>query len=355
MLEQPIRVTIVGATGLVGRELLGILEQRNWPLSELRAFASRRVTSPRVAFRGDMLAIDPSDDLTTNESDVVFLCTPADVSRALVPAVRAPGRLIVDCSSAFRKDVDVPLVVPEINGGVLVDHPATLIANPNCSTIIALMAVAPLHRAFGVERMVVSTYQAVSGGGAAMLALLERQTRDCHDGITVHHADDEFALLHNIFCHESAVDDEGMNGEERKMIDESRRLLDAPDLRIHATCVRVPVRRAHSEAITLTLRDQASLGDVRDVLDRAAGVRMVDDRTRGIYPEPRHATGEDDVLIGRLRADTSQPAGVGVSLFVSGDQLRKGAALNAVQIAERAWPTMAGAATHASRSASAAR
>jgi aspartate-semialdehyde dehydrogenase len=230
---------------------------------------------------------------------------------------------------------DVPLIVPEINGDVLETFRGPgVIANPNCTTIVVLMAVTPIHRAVGIQRMVVSTYQAVSGAGAAWMAELARQARDYAAGRPLTMTATGRQLLFNVFSHDSAVGADGRNEEEMKLVRETHKIWDDHSVRITATCVRVPVLRAHSAAINLTLEKPMSEDDARRVLSKAPGVRIVDDRAASQFPEPVDASGGDEVLVGRIRGDASQAPGMGLDLFISGDQLRKGAALNAIQIAE---------------------
>jgi aspartate-semialdehyde dehydrogenase len=335
MIDHPVRVGIVGATGVVGTELLLILSERGWPVARLALFASDRSAGGEVTWNGASIPLETLHIDAFAEFDIVFFAADAEISRQWAPVARDAGALVIDNSSAFRDAEEVPLVVPEVNGEVLRDValPA-IIANPNCSAIIALMAVAPIHRLAGIERMVISTYQAASGAGAAMMAELEQQAHDYAHGRPLRCDVAGRPFLFNVFCHESPVDDDGMNAEECKLINEAHRLLGDPEIGISATCVRVPVLRAHSEAITLTLRRPVTLDGVRACLRSAEGLEIVDDRAGRRFPEPCNATGRDEVLVGRLRVDPSQPEGIGFSLFVSGDQLRKGAALNAIQIAE---------------------
>jgi aspartate-semialdehyde dehydrogenase len=230
-------------------------------------------------------------------------------------------------------DPDVPLVVPEVNAGDIAGHRG-IIANPNCSTIIMVMAVWPLHRVNPVRRVVVSTYQAASGAGLAAMQELEAQTRDVLAGRKVTPRATPFQYAFNLYNHDSAIDETGYNLEEVKMVRETRKMFHDESIQITATCVRVPVMRAHSEAINLTFADPITPDEVRGVLSDAPGVRVVDRREPQHFPMPIEASGQDDVLVGRIRQDISQPDGRGIDLFVSGDQLRKGAALNAIQIAE---------------------
>ncbi len=329
-------VAVVGATGLVGRELLSILGDHELGRGAVRLFASTRSAGTAVTFRGAEHPVEPAGPDVFRGADVAFLCAGGDVSLALADAAVGHGALVIDNSSAFRMRPGVPLVVPEVNGDVLDEFdPPGIIANPNCSTIIALLAVTPIHRAAGVQRMVISTYQAASGAGAEVLRELEQQAEDHVAG----HPYTQDVLgrpyLFNLFSHDSPIGPDGSNEEERKLVRETQKIWNDDSVRITATCVRVPVLRAHSEAITLTLRRPLPEDEARRILSEAPGVRVVDDRQANKFPEPVDASGIDKVLVGRIRADASQPRGLGLNLFVSGDQLRKGAALNAVQIAER--------------------
>lgn len=334
--DRGVRVGVFGATGLVGRELLTLLDERRFPIDSLRVFASsRRAGSPldRLESRGLRLEDPEHSDLASME--VAFLACGADASRRLAPRLLEAGVTVIDCSSAFRHEPDVPLVIPEINGRLLEGDPAPrLIACPNCSTAIALMAVEPLRRAAGIARMTICTYQAVSGAGAAALAELESQVGDHAAGRRAEPRHFRSPCLFNVFSHESPTDLHGENQEEAKIRSESRRIWDDPALAVSATCVRVPTRRAHAEAINLTLERSLSPEEARSLLAAAPGVVLFDRSPGSRAPEPRDAEGRDEVLVGRVRADPSQAPGRGLWLFAVADQLRKGAALNAVQIAE---------------------
>jgi len=333
--EQPV-IAIVGATGLVGREFLEILSVHGLGRGDVRLFASARSAGGTVAFGDTTLAVQQLGPDVFAGVDLAFFCAGGAVSRELAPAAVESGAVVIDNSSAFRMQPDVPLVIPEINGDVL-DGAGTpgIIANPNCSTIIALMAVTPLHRAVGIDRMVVSTYQAASGAGAALVAELEQQARDYVAGRPCTQEVMDRPYLFNLFSHDSAVGPDGYNEEERKLVRETHKIWADEAVRITATCVRVPVLRTHAEAINLTFRQALAEDEARALLAGAPGIRLVDDRSANRFPEPAGATGIDDVLVGRIRADVSQSPGMGLDLFVCGDQLRKGAALNALQIAER--------------------
>lgn len=338
--HEPV-VAIIGATGAVGREMLAILESRSFPASQLRLFASPRSRGQRIAFRGREIGIAALESGADAEGvDLALFSAGRSISREWAPRFRDAGTLVVDNSSAFRADPACPLVVPEVNADELgcIDRPA-IIANPNCSTIIALVAVTPLHRALGVERMVVATYQAASGAGAAAMAELESQTRSFARGEPMDTAIFGRQYLFNVFSHNSAVGPDGYNEEERKLVTETQRIWRSGSVRVSATCVRVPTLRAHAEAIHLEFGRPTSEAEIRAILGSAAGVSVVDDRAGNRFPEPLDAAGQDDVLVGRIRMDSSVGEARGAALFVCGDQIRKGAALNAIQIAERFLPT----------------
>jgi aspartate-semialdehyde dehydrogenase len=331
-------IAIVGATGAVGREMLAVLEQRRVPHRELRLFSSARSAGSRLPFANSQLEVRELNEDSFDGCDLALFSAGSSISKKFAPIAVERGCTVVDNSSAFRMQEDVPLVVPEINDDVLedLDGPA-IIANPNCSTIIALMAVTPLYDVAGVERMVISTYQAASGAGAAAMNELEQQARDFSAEKPLSTPIFGRQYLFNLFSHNSAIGPDGYNTEETKMAQETHKIWGDDSVGITATCVRVPVLRAHCESINLTLRRPMSEESAREILSNAPGVKVVDDRAANKFPEPINASGIDDVLVGRIRADYSQPPGLGLNLFVAGDQLRKGAALNAVQIAERVF------------------
>ena len=325
------RVAIVGATGAVGQELLQLLAERNYPVSSLRLFASQRSAGQTRRFAGTDVTIEALPDDGDLGSDVVFSSAGGSLSKAHAWRWAEHGAVVIDNTSAWRLDPRVPLVVPEVNPAALHTHQG-VIANPNCSTIIALMALAPLHAAFGLERATVATYQAVSGAGQQGIVELTEQTRAVLGGEAPAPSTFAHPIAFNLFSHDSAVGEDGYNLEERKLLLESRKILDAPALRVSATCVRVPVLRAHAEAIHAEFSRSVDEREARELLASAPGVRLVDERERNTFPMPLEASGRDEVLVGRIRADASQPGAL--ALFVVGDQIRKGAALNAVQIAE---------------------
>ena len=326
-------IAVLGATGVVGQEILSVLEQRNFPVTSLRALASARSAGRTVKFRGKELPVDPAGPDSFSGIDLVLASAGATVTKELAPAIQKSGAILIDNSSAFRMRPDVPLVVPEVNPETLASH-SGIIANPNCVAIILTVAVAPIQRAVGLRRVVVSTYQSASGAGLAAMLELQSQARVVLDGGKPEPKALPHPIAFNVFSHNTAIGSEGYNGEETKVMMETRKILTDPELAITATCVRVPVLRAHTESINLTLKQPLSPDRARALLAQAPGVEVVDDRERNTFPMPSIATGRDAVYVGRIRRDLSQPEGIGLDLFVCGDQLRKGAALNAVQIAE---------------------
>jgi aspartate-semialdehyde dehydrogenase len=337
--EAP-RIGVVGATGAVGREALAILAEWGVPADRVSAFASARSAGTLVPYGTGALRIGDGAHGAWHELDLVLQCAPTAIARTIVPRALDAGAAVVDASSAYRDDPDVPLVVPGVNGHLL-DAAPRLIASPNCSTILLVTALDPIRRAFGIASITVSTYQAVSGAGAKGLEELRRLTRAALDGIDAAPAAFAEPCAFNCFSHNSPVDPTtGLNVEERKMIDESRKIWDAPGLRVNPTCIRVPVERAHSESVTVVLSRAASTADLRTALSGASSVCVVDDPATGRFPTPRRATGADAVLVGRIRPVPGAPTDSAgrsreFALWLSGDQLRKGAALNALQIAHR--------------------
>ncbi len=322
------RVGILGATGAVGLELIQILESRNFPVESLRLLASERSAGTQLGPHTVVCATPES----CSGLDLLFCSAGAQRSRDFAPVAIASGATVIDNSSAFRMDSDVPLIIPEINMGALrPEH--KLVANPNCTAIILLMAIKPLLGLGTVERVIVSTYQSVSGAGAAAVQELMAQTRAILDGEVVTPNVLPHQTAFNVFSHNTEIGADGYSEEESKVINESRKILGMPDLKINVTCIRVPVIRAHTESITVEFAGRAPSEEaVREALMRAPGVTVVDDRVRNLFPMPIDAGGIDDVLVGRIRQDLSNPNAI--CLMASGDQLRKGAALNAVQIAE---------------------
>ena len=340
-LSETLTVAVVGATGMVGSELLRLFQQRQMSFRELRLLASSRSAERRLEVHGDRHVVLAMDDHALDGLDLAFFAAGGSVSRQFAPRAAERGTLVIDKSSAFRMTPAVPLVIPEINGEALESFSRSsrggIISVPNCTTIITLMAVTPLHRAVGIERMVVSTYQAASGAGQAGVEELEQQAFAFAAGEPINPRVFKSPYLFNVFSHDSPIDlsGGGENDEEAKLRRETHKIWGDDSVKITATCVRVPVLRCHAASINLTLQSPLTEDRARELIGAFPGVRIVDDRAGNRFPEPIHAEGQDDVLVGRIRGDQSQPPGLGLNLFVCGDQVRKGAALNAVQIAER--------------------
>jgi aspartate-semialdehyde dehydrogenase len=327
-------VAIVGATGAVGVELLRCLEQRNYPVGSLRLLASPRSAGKTLDFHGRPVTIEATTAEAFEGVDVALFAAGASVSREFIPKALARGCRVVDNSSAFRMNSDIALVVPEVNGDLLA-RGAPLVANPNCVAAIAVMALAPLHAHAPMVRLIGATYQAASGAGAAAMEELELSTAAHLKGETYAPKVLPHPYAFNLFSHNAEVDvDSGYNGEELKAMEEIRKIMRTPDLRASFTCVRVPVLRAHSMALTVEFERAVGVNEALALLSAAPGVRVVNDDAANHYPMPNEASGQGDVLVGRVRQDLSDPSGRTLSLFVAGDQLLKGAALNAVQIAE---------------------
>jgi len=326
-------VAVVGATGAVGREFIELLGRRGFGARHITLLASARSAGARIGIGGTTHTVAELGDDSFAGVDLAFFSAGAEVSRRFAPRAVQSGAVVVDNSSAFRMQDDVPLVVPEINPQALAGHRG-IIANPNCSTVILVVVVWPLHRLNPVRRMVVSTYQAASGAGAAAIRELEEQTRAFLDGGDIVPRVFPHPIAFNLFSHNSPIDATGYNAEERKLVHETHKILGDSSIGITATCIRVPVLRAHSESVNLTFDQPITPEEAHRVLQSAPGVRVVDDRERQHFPMPIEASRCDEVLVGRIRRDDSQLGDCGLNLFAAGDQLRKGAALNAIQIAE---------------------
>ena len=331
-------VAIVGATGAVGVELIESLTSRDFPVAELRLLASARSAGTRLPFRGrDLVVRDLTEDSFAGV-DVAFFSAGAAVSRRFAPIAVNAGAVVIDNSSAFRMVPEVPLIVPEVNAPAMVAH-GGLIANPNCVAAILTVALAPLAQAARIRRLSVATYQAASGAGAAAMEELRQATGACLEGRSLPPRVLPHPCAFNIFSHNAAVDPEtGYNGEEEKVIAETRRILGRPDLPVGITCIRVPVLRAHGMAVSVEFETALSVDEARCLIAAAPGLRLVDDRAANHFPMPVEASGQEEVLVGRLRQDLGDPSGRSLALFLVGDQLLKGAALNAVQIAEALLP-----------------
>lgn len=329
-----LRVAIAGVTGAVGQEFLGILEQRNFPASEYKMLASSRSAGKKMTFLGQEYTIEELTEESFKDFDIALFSAGGSISKQFAPAAAANGCTVVDNSSAFRMDPDVPLVIPEINADEIHNAPRHIIANPNCSTIIGIVPVWPLHKARTVKRMIVSTYQAVSGAGWQAMEELKQQTVDVLEGREPEPKAFQHPCAFNVFSHDSNIGENGYNVEEMKLVKETRKIFDDSRIAITGTCIRVPVLRTHCESINLEFENPITPEEVVDILMQSPGVQIVDDVENNYFPMPIDATGQDDVLVGRIRQDESLPDKRGINIFVAGDQLRKGAALNAVQIAE---------------------
>ena len=328
-------VAIVGATGAVGREIMKILETRKFPLTNLKLLASRNSAGKEIWFKNQNVQVEELGESSFHGVDIALFSAGGSISKKYAPIAVTSGAKVIDNSSAFRMNPEVPLVIPEINSNAIFRADSGIIANPNCSTIIMNLAIAPLYKKYGVERVVVSTYQAASGAGAAAMNELEQQCRDWCLGVPIIQEIFKRQYIWNLFSHNSPIDDvSGYNEEEIKMVNETKKIFADPKIGVTATCVRVPVLRAHCESINVTLRKPyESINEIRNLISDFPGLTIKDDREANEHPEPLMASGQDDCYVGRLRADISQPER-GIEMFVAGDQIRKGAALNAVQIAE---------------------
>jgi len=327
-------VAIAGVTGAVGAEFIACLNQRNFPVGKLKALASARSAGKTLEFRGETIVIEELTEASFEGVDIALFSAGGGPSRKFAPAAVKAGAVVVDNSSAFRMDPNVPLVIPEINARRIKDHKG-IIANPNCSAITALVPLWPIHRKNRIRRLIISTYQAASGAGAAAMQELVDSTRAHLNGKPFTPKVLPHPYAFNVFSHNTAIDPEtGYNGEETKVIAETKKIFEDDKIAIGVTCVRVPVLRAHSESIVFECEKPITEDEVRAILSDAPGVRIVDDRVNNYFPMPIDASGQGDVLVGRIRKDLSDPSGHSIAMFVAADQLLKGAALNAVQIAE---------------------
>ncbi|KAM4119795.1 hypothetical protein ACJW30_03G086500 [Castanea mollissima] len=332
-------IAVVGVTGAVGQEFLSVLSDRDFPYRSIKMLASKRSAGKQYTFQGHDYTVEELTEESFDGVDIALFSAGGSISKQFGPVAVNKGTIVVDNSSAFRMDENVPLVIPEVNPdamkGIKVGTgKGALIANPNCSTIICLMAATPLHRRAKVLRMVVSTYQAASGAGAAAMEELELQTREVLDGKppTCQIFKQQYAF--NLFSHNAPVLENGYNEEEMKLVKETRKIWNDMNVKVTATCIRVPVMRAHAESINLQFENSLDEDTARDILKNAPGVVVIDDRVSNHFPTPLYVSNKDDVAVGRIRRDVSQEGNDGLDIFVCGDQIRKGAALNAVQIAE---------------------
>jgi aspartate-semialdehyde dehydrogenase len=327
-------VAIAGVTGAVGAEFIATMNRRGFRVGKLKALASKRSAGKTVDFRGQRIAVEELTEHSFDGVDIALFSAGSAASRAFAPAAVKAGAVVIDNSSAFRMEKNVPLVIPEINGRRIREHEG-IIAVPNCSAITALMPLWPIHQKNRIRRVIIATYQAASGAGAAAMEELVESTRASLEGRSFQQRVMPHPYAFNLFSHNTAIDPEtGYNEEESKVIKETRKIFEDERIAVGVTCVRVPVLRAHSEAITFECERPITEDEVRAILSAAPGVRIVDHRIQNYFPMPVDASGQDDVLVGRIRRDLSDPSGHSISMFVAADQLLKGAALNAIQIAE---------------------
>jgi aspartate-semialdehyde dehydrogenase len=322
---------VLGATGAVGQELLALLEERRFPVAELLPLASPRSAGQELSWQGESLTVQPVQAGCFTGVDLVLASAGGSVSRAWAPEAVAAGAVLIDNSSAFRLDPDVPLVVPEVNPEAAFRHRG-VIANPNCTTILLTVALAPLAARRPIRRVVISTYQSASGAGARAMEELRQLSRTVLDGGEPVSSVLPHSLAFNLFLHNSPLEPSGYCEEELKMLNETRKIMELPDLRLSATCVRVPVLRAHSEAVNIEFSEPFPVEEARALLAVAPGVELIEDFDANRFPMPTDVTGRDPVAVGRIRQDLSEPNAL--ELWLCGDQIRKGAALNAIQIAE---------------------
>lgn len=330
-MSKPISVAILGATGAVGAELIELLESRQFPLTNLKLLASPRSAGQTLTFRGEEIVVEAVDENSFTGVDVVLASAGGSTSKTWAPKAVEAGAVVIDNSSAFRMDPQVPLIVPEINPQAAREHQG-IIANPNCTTILMAVAVYPLHQIQPVQRILAATYQSASGAGARAMEEVKLQAQAILDGKTPPTEIFPYPLAFNLFPHNTPLNEQGYCQEEMKMVNETRKIFGVADLRISATCVRVPVLRAHSEVINLEFEQPFPVEKARELLRTAPGVSLQEDWEANYFPMPMDASGKDDVFVGRIRQDLSHPCGL--ELWLCGDQIRKGAALNAVQIAE---------------------
>lgn len=327
---KKVNLCILGASGAVGKEMLKILEERKFPINELKLLGNKDA-GKKIMFGGKEYIIEKAGKNSFKNTDITLVAVGADISKKLSPIAVKSGSVVIDNSSAFRMDKKVPLVVPEVNPEDIKWHKG-IIANPNCTTIIALTALAPLHRYGKIKRIVASTYQAVSGAGKEAMEELENQVRDYAEGKKFKINAFKYQISFNLIPQIDSFDKNGYTKEELKMLNESRKILHSPNLKVNCTCVRVPVFRSHSESITIETAKKITSKKAKELLSKAKGVKIEDNPAKFKYPMPLDTTDQDLVFVGRIREDIS--AKNSLTLFCAGDQLRKGAATNAVQIAE---------------------
>jgi len=332
-MSKTFKVAVVGATGAVGEVMLSILSERKFPIGELVALASKRSAGGKVSFGNREIVVQDLATFDPTGIDIALFSAGGSISREYAPKFAAAGAVVIDNSSAFRYDDNVPLVVSEVNPGAAKNRPRGIIANPNCSTMQLVVALAPIHRKAGIERLNIATYQSVSGTGRRALEELGKQTAGMLNFQTVEPEVYPVQIAFNVIPHGGDFTDNGYTTEEMKLVWETRKILGDDTIQVNATVVRVPVFYGHAEVVNVETRDKLSASDARTLLEQAPGVEVVDEHIAGGYPTPvTHASGTDAVYVGRIRDDLSHPRGL--NLWIVSDNIRKGAALNAVQIAE---------------------
>jgi aspartate-semialdehyde dehydrogenase len=326
-------VGILGATGAVGQEMIKLLEERNFPIDEIRFFASARSAGKKIQFNGNEYKVEEAKKGVFKNIDILLGASPNELAIELIPSAIEQGCVVVDNSSAFRLDDNVPLVVPEVNPEAVKRHKG-LIANPNCATIIGLVAINKLNAHHKIKRVIVSTYQAVSGAGAGGIIELDEQVKNISQNKEVTPKVFSHQIAYNLIPQIGGFNDMGYSSEEMKFQNEGRKILENKELKVNCTCVRVPVYRSHSESITLEFHDDVSIEEAEDILKNSPGVKYIKTENNGSLPMPLDTSDQDLVFVGRLRRDMSRDDNKGLSLWCCGDQIRKGAATNAIQIAE---------------------
>ncbi len=329
--NHSLTVAVLGSTGAVGQEILRLLDERRFPIKELRLLASERTAGRAQVFNGSTLTVQAATNEAFEGVDLVFASAGSSISRNWRDTITESGALMIDNSSAFRMDVDVPLVVPEVNPSAASMHKG-VIANPNCTTILLTLVLAPLAARIPMRRVIVSTYQSASGAGARAMDELKNLTQEVLQGRTAESKVLPYSLAFNLFLHNSPLQENLYCEEEMKMVNETRKIMSLPSLRLSATCVRVPVLRAHSESVNIEFEHTFSVDEARKILNESSGIEIIEDIASNRFPMPSDVAGKDLVAVGRIRRDISDPNSL--ELWLCGDQIRKGAALNAIQIAE---------------------
>jgi len=328
---EKVNVAVLGATGAVGREMLKILAERNFPIKNLKALASARSAGKELPFGNGTVVVEEATEAAFEGMDIVLGAASADLARKFAPAIKAAGAVFVDNSSAFRLEKDVPLVVPEINPEDVAKHNG-IISNPNCSTIITLVAINALRKISPIKAMVASTYQAVSGAGAGGTAELEEQVQNYVKGEEIAASTFPYQILFNVIPQIGGDSGNGYTSEEMKLQNEGRKILHLPEMNVSCTCIRVPVMRSHSISVSIYTEDKISVEQAREAIAAAKGCKLTDDLNAKIYPMPLDTSDQDIVFVGRIREDITRENGL--ALWCCGDQVRKGAATNTIQIAE---------------------